>query len=177
MSAAVLGVLVLFVTEELGLSESGYGVLLVVFAVGALLGMAASSPARRLLGTSGVVVTVLGVQAAANLAVGLVPTVAVTVVAFVLSGATSGLWNVATISLRQRIVPDALLGRVTSAYRLIGLGSMPVGAAAGGLIARSYGLPAPFLVAGVVLLLAMLAAMRWLPRSVVEQAEATALDA
>ena len=112
-------------------------------------------------------------QAAANLAVGLVPTVAVTAVAFVLSGATSGLWNVATISLRQRIVPDELLGRVTSAYRLIGLGAMPVGAAAGGLIARSYGLTAPFLVAGVLLLLSLLAAMRWLPRSVVEQAEAS----
>ena len=74
-------------------------------------------------------------------------------------------------------MPDALLGRVTSAYRLIGLGSMPVGAAAGGLIARSYGLTAPFLVAGVMLLLALLAALRWLPRSVVAQAEASALDA
>ena len=135
--------------------------------------MAASSPARRRLGTSGVVVTVLAVQALANLAVGLVPTVTVTAVAFVLSGATSGMWNVATISLRQRIVPDALLGRVTSAYRLIGLGAMPVGAAAGGLIARSYGLPAPFLVAGVLLLMSLLAALRWLPRSVVEQAEAS----
>ncbi len=177
MSAAVLGILVLFAQEELGLSETGYGLLLVVFAVGALLGMAASSPARHRLGTSGVVVTVLAVQALANLAVGLVPTVTVTAVAFVLSGATSGMWNVATISLRQRIVPDPLLGRVTSAYRLIGLGAMPVGAAAGGLIARSYGLPAPFLVAGVLLLMSLLAAIRWLPRSVVEQAEATALDA
>ena len=177
MSAAVLGILVLFAQEELGLSETGYGLLLVVFAVGALLGMAVSSPARRRLGTSGVVVAVLAVQALANLAVGLAPTVAVTAVAFVLSGATSGMWNVATISLRQRIVPDALLGRVTSAYRLIGLGAMPVGAAAGGLIARSYGLAAPFLVAGVLLLMSLLAALRWLPRSVVEQAEATALDA
>jgi predicted MFS family arabinose efflux permease len=169
-------VLVLFVREELGLSETGYGLLLVVFAVGGLLGMAVSSSVRRRLGTSGVVLAVLGVQAVSMLAVGLAPTLAVTAVAFVLSGATSGLWNVATISLRQRIVPDALLGRVTSAYRLIGLGSMPVGSAAGGLIARSYGLPAPFLVAGVVLLFALLAAMRWLPRSVVEQAEATALN-
>ena len=57
MTAAVLGVLVLFAQDELGLSESGYGLLLVVFAVGALLGMAVSSPARRRLGTSGVVVT------------------------------------------------------------------------------------------------------------------------
>jgi hypothetical protein len=41
-------------------------------------------------------------------------------------------------------VPDALLGRVTSAYRLIGLGSMPLGSAVGGLVARSFGLPVTF---------------------------------
>jgi len=75
-------------------------------------------------------------------------------------------------SLRQRIVPDVLLGRVTSAYRLVGLGSMPVGAAAGGLVARSFGLPATFVVAGSASALGLLAALRWLPRSVVEAAEA-----
>jgi MFS family permease len=179
VSAAVLGVLVLFVQETLGLSERGYGVLLVVFAVGGLLGMAVSSPARRRLGTHGVVLGVLGVQAAAMLATGLAPSIAMTAAAFALAGATSGLWNVATISLRQRIVPDLLLGRVTSAYRLVGLGAMPVGSALGGLLARWAGLPAPFVVGGVLLAGATLAALRWLPRSVVAAAEAgpAALDA
>lgn len=172
VSAAVLGVLVLFVQESLGLSERGYGVLLVVFAVGGVTGMATSSWLRRRLGTHGIVVSVLSVQGAALLATGLVPAVAVTAVAFALAGATGGLWNVATISLRQRIVPDALLGRVTSAYRLVGLGSMPVGSALGGLLARGLGLSAPFLVGGVALLLTTLAALRWLPREVVEAAEA-----
>lgn len=171
VSAGVLGVLVLFVQDTLGLSEKGYGVLLVVFAVGGVVGMAASSGARRRLGTSGLVPTVLGVQAVAMLLTGLAPSVVTAAVGFALAGATSGLWNVATISLRQRIVPDELLGRVTSAYRLVGLGAMPVGSAAGGLLARAYGLTAPFVVAGVVLLACTLAAVRWLPRSVVERAE------
>lgn len=59
---------------------------------------------------------------------------------------------------------------MTSTYRLVGLGAMPVGSAAGGLLARAYGLTAPFVVAGVVLLACTLAAVRWLPRSVVERA-------
>jgi hypothetical protein len=105
---------------------------------------------------------------------GLVPTLTTTVVGFLLAGTTGGMWNIATISLRQRIVPDALLGRVTSAYRLVGLGSMPLGSAVGGLVARSFGLPVTFVVAGSASGLGLLAALRWLPRSVVERAEATA---
>ncbi len=172
VSAAVLGILVLFAQETLGLSERGYGVLLVVFAVGVLIGMALSSWVRRRLGTSGVVVGVLATQSAALLATGLAPSVPTAAVAFAVAGATGGMWNVATISLRQRVVPDALLGRVTSAYRLVGLGSMPVGSALGGLLARGFGLAAPFVVGGVLLALAAAAALRWLPRSVVEAAEA-----
>ncbi len=174
VSAAVMGVLVLVATDLLGLSERGYGLLLVVFAVGALLGMATTSRLRAVLGTSGIVVMVLAVQALAMLAFGLAPSVPMLAVSSALAGATSGLWNVATISLRQRIVPDALLGRVTSAYRLVAFAAMPVGAALGGLLARGYGLASPFTVAGVLLVGCALAAVRWLPPSAVAAAEASA---
>lgn len=176
VSAAVMGVLVLFATDRLGLSERGYGVLLVVFAVGGLLGMSLSTRIRALLGTSGVVVMVLAVQAAAMLLTGLLPSVPTLALGSALAGATSGLWNVATISLRQRIVPDALLGRVTSAYRLVAFAAMPVGAALGGLLARGYGLAAPFTVAGVLLTGCALAALHWLPPSAIAAAEAAAPD-
>ena len=176
-SAAIVGIFVLFAQEELGLSERGYGVLLTVFAVGALVGMATSSFLRRALGTGRVVALVLGVQAASTLATGLFPVVAVAAVGAAVAGASGGIWNVATISLRQRIVPDALLGRVTSAYRLVGLGAMPVGAAAGGLVASAYGLPATFLVSAAGLAVALLAGLRGLPRSVVVSAETTAAEA
>jgi MFS family permease len=174
VSAAVMGVLVLFATETLGLSERGYGVLLVVFAVGGLAGMAAVSRVRKALGTSGVVVLVLAVQSAAMLATGLAPSVPMLAAGSALAGATSGMWNVATISLRQRIVPDALLGRVTSAYRLVAFAAMPVGAALGGLLAKAYGLASPFTVAGVLLAGCTVAALRWLPPSAIAAAEAAA---
>ena len=53
-------------------------------------------------------------------------------------------WNVITVSLRQRIVPDHLLGRVNAGYRLLAWGTMPIGAALGGLTASRFGLTAAF---------------------------------
>jgi hypothetical protein len=44
------------------------------------------------------------------------------------------MWNVVTVSLRQRIVPDHLLGRVNASYRLLAWGSQPLGALLGGLV-------------------------------------------
>jgi MFS family permease len=71
--------------------------------------------------------------------------------AFALIGFGSIVWNVLTVSLRQEIIPPRLLGRVNSAYRFVGWGSMPIGALIGGLIAHVWGLRAPFLFATVML--------------------------
>ncbi len=55
--------------------------------------------------------------------------------AFFVGGTAIVIWNVITVSLRQRITPDRLLGRVNSGYRLVAWGTMPLGAAGGGLLA------------------------------------------
>ena len=57
-------------------------------------------------------------------------------------------------SLRQALTPDRLLGRVISAFRLFSYGAVPLGSLLGGVLARSFGLRAPFVVAGVVIPLA-----------------------
>ena len=80
------------------------------------------------------------------------------------------LWNVITVSLRQRITPNRLLGRVNSAYRLLAWGSMPLGAAAGGLIAQLLGLQAMFAIMGV-LTLALLAFMPILTDRAIDAAD------
>ena len=59
------------------------------------------------------------------------------------------MWNIVTVSLRQRIVPDALLGRLNASYRLLAWGTQPIGALLGGLLAQAFGLPAAFVIAGV----------------------------
>ena len=46
----------------------------------------------------------------------------------------SVLWNIVTVSYRQRTIPPALLGRVNGIYRWIGWGAIPLGALAGGAL-------------------------------------------
>jgi MFS family permease len=68
------------------------------------------------------------------------------------------LWNVITVSLRQTIIPDHLLGRVNSVYRFFAWGMMPIGSVVGGLIvalsdgplSRETSLRLPWLIAGAL---------------------------
>jgi MFS family permease len=61
-------------------------------------------------------------------------------------------WNVVTVSLRQRIVPERLLGRLNASYRLVAWGTMPLGAALGGVLAEVFGLRSVFVVTAVIAL-------------------------
>jgi hypothetical protein len=47
-------------------------------------------------------------------------------------GVASGLWDVVAVSYRQAAVPDQLMGRIMSVYRVIADGAFPIGALAGG---------------------------------------------
>ena len=103
---------------------------------------------------NGVTLTVAITVSAASFLVPALWAQPVAVAASLAIGGFGGLvWNVLTVSMRQSLVPDQLLGRVNSAYRLFGWGTMPLGAISGGLIADAFGLRAPFLVAGIAALL------------------------
>mgnify|MGYP000116594547 CR=1 FL=1 len=70
----------------------------------------------------------------------------------------SVLWNIVTVSFRQSVIPNELLGRVNSGYRFFGWGSMPLGSFLGGAIvtvsahfvSRSLALRIPFLVSALL---------------------------
>jgi MFS family permease len=74
----------------------------------------------------------------------------------ILGGIIGIAWNVVTVSLRQRIVPDRLLGRLNASYRLLAWGTMPVGAALGGIVGEAFGVRAVFIVFGALGLLLLL---------------------
>lgn len=57
----------------------------------------------------------------------------------------------AVVTVRQRLTPEHVLGRVGSAYRLADLGGAAFGGLAGGLLADGFGLLAPFWVAATAL--------------------------
>jgi hypothetical protein len=85
----------------------------------------------------------------------------------------SGLvWNVVSVSTRQRLVPDALRGRVNSLCSLLAWGMMPLGLVLSGLVVRlgetlaprDVALILPFLVAGVGSILLSWVVWRAIPR-------------
>ena len=89
------------------------------------------------------------------LLIGLVSSVAVVALALFVETLAALLWNLVTVSDRQRLIPDALLGRVDSLYRFFGWGMMPLGALMGGWVVamvepelgREAALRAPYLLA------------------------------
>ncbi len=92
------------------------------------------------------------------------------------------LWNVITVSLRQSIIPDELLGRVNSVYRFFAWGMMPIGAALGGLTvvitdmfgSRELALRMPFFVAGALQIVLFFFAAPRLTTAKIEGARAAA---
>jgi MFS family permease len=157
--AAVEAPLVLYVLDELHAGRFGYALLLVVLAVGAIVGALVAGRLRRAVGIANLIAITVTCMVIGLVVPGLVASTVPVMAAVLVAGLGSGVWNVVTVSLRQRIVPDHLLGRVTSAYRVVGFGVMPVGAAAGGFVAHSYGLRAPWLMAAVALVLASVAGL------------------
>ncbi len=173
-SNMALATFVLFAQEELGLNDQGYGFLLAAMAVGGVLGGAFGSRIARALGASRSLITALVVEGITTILIGLVSQAWAVAVLSGVSGVFLITWNVITVSLRQRIIPDRLLGRVNSAYRFIGWGVIPVGAFLGGIIANRFGLRAPFLVAGVLILVSIVPALRVLTPESIAAAEAEA---
>jgi MFS family permease len=157
--AATFSIFVLYAVAPgpMGLDELEFGVLVTAGAIGSLLGSLVVERVERRLGRARLLTAAVIVSAATIAVPGLTTNAWLVGASFALSGVGSVMWNVVTVSLRQRIVPDALLGRLNASYRLLAWGSQPIGALAGGLIGELVGLQAVFLIAGVVTALLLFA--------------------
>jgi MFS family permease len=170
-------VMVLFAQERLGLDAVGFGLLLSGSAVGGVLASLVTARLARVVGTAGIVVWTMVLSALAFLVFGLSTSPWLAGAMFGLVGFLTVVFNVVLGSLRQALTPDRLLGRVISAFRLFSYGAVPLGSLLGGVLARTFGLPAPYLVAGVVI---PVAALLCLPavntRTIAEARAAAGLD-
>lgn len=140
-----------YASDELGVTGGGYGVLLAVMSAGSILGGLAGDRIASNFGTSTTIIVSYSTFAVASLTMGLWRNIPVAVAASAATSIAGTVWNVATVSLRQRIIPAELFGRVNSAYRFVGTGFIAVGAAIGGFIAKGYDYAAPFLVGGIIM--------------------------
>ena len=154
LSSAQFSIFVLFAVSDdrsfgLGLSDAGVGFLLTAGAAGGIAGSFLAAPLERAIGRARVLlvsVVIVGLAMGAPALWPTVPVAAITGASFSVGGV---MWNVITVSLRQRIIPDSLLGRVNSGYRLLGWGTIPLGAALGGFVGEVLGLRAVFWIAGL----------------------------
>jgi MFS family permease len=167
-------VFALFALQVLGLDEIGFGLLLTAMAAGSVLASVTAARIVDALGRGRTLWITLVAAVVLPSVQGATSNVWVVAAASVVFGAAAVLWNVITVSLRQAIIPDHLLGRVNAVYRFLGWGSMPVGAFIGGQLASAYGLRAPFFAASATMVLGMLVLGRHVTGQAIETARAQA---
>jgi MFS family permease len=153
-NAAVWSVFVLYAVAPgpMGLSEVSFGALLGVGALGSVAGTMLAGAAERRLGRANVLAAAIAAVALQYVVIAFSASPLVVGSLLVAGNAVLGTFNVVFISLRQRIAPGRLLGRVTASFRLVAWGTLPVGALFGGICGALLGLPAVFLLAGLVTL-------------------------
>ncbi|MDH5421068.1 MAG: MFS transporter, partial [Acidimicrobiia bacterium] len=148
-------VFVLFAQEVLKVSPTVFAILGTGAAVGGIVGGWAAPYVSKRIGSGASLGLALMGGAVTSAVIGVTSWWPITWLMFAIFSGLAVLWNVITVSLRQTIIPDRLLGRVNSVYRFFAWGMMPIGAVAGGLIvaitetvaSRDLALRTPWLVA------------------------------
>jgi MFS family permease len=173
---AVWAILVLYVVAPgpMGLSEVGYGLLLTSSAVGTIAGTTVAGTIERRLGKPNLFVASVVVLAAGNVALASSTNPFVVGGVLAIGGIFHGAFNVAYQSLRQRIVPDRILGRLVATFRMLGWGALPLGALLGGVVGEAFGLTAVFWAAAAMSLV-LLPARLLITDSRIADAEAAAV--
>ncbi|WP_091609685.1 MFS transporter [Micromonospora mirobrigensis] len=157
---AAFAAFVLYAGQRLGLGDVGYGVLLTASALGGLAGSALATRLRSRFGTPNLLRAGLLIEVGLQVVLATTRQPWVAGVALAIWGVHTMVWGVLVVSLRQRLVPDRLRGRVNSVYALADLGGAAIGTTLGGVVAQATGsLLTPFwLAAGA---LAALTALAW----------------
>jgi MFS family permease len=157
--SVVDSVYILYVTRSLGFQPAFVGVILATGAFGALLGSLLAGRIVKLLGLGPTIVCGAILWGIGYLFIPLTfGSTAITVFLLIIAGVLSGLgdtiFGITHVSLRQTVVPDQLLGRMTASVRFIIWGAVPIGAFLGGILGETFGLRAALWVGAVGNLLA-----------------------
>lgn len=157
----IAAVFVLYVTRELNLSPSMYGLILAVGSIGAVLSAMFAEPITRRFGVGQTIVgaqLLLGIGSVLiSLAAGpVLVAIPLLVLAQFLIGFAQTMYNINQISLRQEITPERLQGRMNASMRFIVWGAIPIGSLLGGALGSAIGLRPTLLVGGIGVLLAFI---------------------
>src|SRR5438552_5820174 len=166
-------IMVLFALEVLHLRASAFGLLLLAGAAGSFAGSLAGPRVSAWIGSGRALVLIGLLSGLAMVAIAFLSNAWIVAPLLAIEAFGGIVWNVITVSLRQSMIPPHLMGRVNSAYRLVGWGTIPFGALVGGIVAKSFGIRAPVYAGGALLIVTALTLfLRMIPqiRSIEEAA-------
>jgi MFS family permease len=155
---AAWSVLVLYAGDRLGMDAVGFGLLTTAVAVGGAVGIVSYGRLERRFSLGDIMRVGLLIETGTHLSLALTTSPAVALATLVVFGAHAFVWGTTSTVVRQRAVPDELLGRVGGVYRVAIVGGMVIGTPIGGFLAKTFGITAPFwfAFAGSALLVAIL---------------------
>lgn len=153
------GVVVLFLTRELGFEPAVLGGVFAGLGVGGLIGAVLTGPATRALGLGTTILGCLGLWSVGygGLAFVNASPLGPAVVAMLLGavGAINPIAGANISTVRQTVTPDYLLGRVTAVTSVGAMTALTAGSVAGGLLGDSFGLRPTLLLGGLLPLIGL----------------------
>ena len=149
LQGLVMGVLVIVATVDWGVPKSLYGVFLAVGAAGNVPGALLADRMATRIGNVPTLVASALVSGVAYLVMSSTKGWLIAGVAFFVVSFAVYAGSVMANSLRQRLSPRDLMGRVGSAWRGVVWGAFPIGSLVGGALADKWGVRLPIFIAGI----------------------------
>lgn len=156
-----LGVYVLYMKDDLHLSDRGVGLVFAAGGVGAVIGASIAAPCAQRFGSGRTIVwssVAFGVGGVTVPLAILAPNHALPLVVFAEFAQWLALlvFNTNRLSLRQALTPDRLQGRVAATSQVLTMGMQPIGSLLGGIIGSVWSVQAALIVGVIGMFLAFL---------------------
>ncbi|WP_433716566.1 MFS transporter [Nocardia sp. CA-084685] len=163
--------LVLLAVNELGMSTTTFGFVIAASGIGGFLGSMLAQRIGNWLSVPRVLLPGIAITCPLFLLMAWTHQPLVLGIAVALNAFAGVLANVQMVSLRQRLVPNNLLGRIGSVNQFLAFGvAIPLGALGGGLLAQAMGVRAVYTTAAAVILILVIAVARIMRPRAVSQA-------
>jgi MFS family permease len=141
---AAWSVLVLYAGDRLGMGAVGFGLLMTATAVGGVIGTLSYGTLERRFSLAQLMRAGLIIETVTHLALALTTIPAIALLTLFVFGIHAFVWGTTATVIRQRAVPNELLGRVGGVYRVAIVGGLVIGAPLGGILAGAFDITAPF---------------------------------